>query len=156
MIETFVIDLLRRSVDPEARQQAGTFHVEYGRPFKVVAAVAWLVTLAITIICFLPSTKIEPGAIPFLIGLFFLLALYLHSEFFLVRLTYSDASVIVHTRWGSEHRVAWQDILSVGFSKPSQNYVVRLRNGKKFTFNYFMSGYQTLLEELEDRQSVRG
>lgn len=156
MIEAFVIDLLRRSVTPRARQQGGAFPVGYGRPFKTVAACAWLVTVAIAVVCFLPSTKIEPGAVPFLIGLFLLLALYLHSEFFFVRLTYSDANITVHTRWGSEHRVAWQDVVSVQFSKASQNYVVRLRNGKKFTFNYFMSGYQSLLDEIQQRADGRG
>lgn len=154
MIETAVIDLLRKTVVPLARQSEGTFFVEFGRPFKAVAVGAWLMTAAIAAICLLPSTGIEPGVGYGIVGGFFLLTLFLHSEFFFVRVTYNIAGVTVHSRWGGHRRIAWPEIESVAFSKASQNYVVKLRNGTKFTFSYFMSGYQSLLEAMRERGKV--
>jgi hypothetical protein len=141
-------------VVPRARQSEGAFLVEYGRSFKIVAGAAWLIAVAIAVICFLPSTGIEPRATYFIAGGFFVLALFLHSEFFFIRITYSIAGVKVNSRWGGHRRIAWPEIDSVSFSKTSQNYVVKLYSGEKFTFNYFMSGYQSLLEAMQERVEV--
>jgi hypothetical protein len=153
MLESGVINLLRKSVVPEARRSGGTFLVEYGRPLKAVALVAWILALAMTALCIDPAIKIEPQVVPIIVGGFFFLALFLHSEFFLVRITYNDACLYVHTRWGGQRRVAWQDIDSVHFSKLSQCFVVEQEGGRRFTFNYFMSGYQSLLAEIQERHS---
>lgn len=128
--------------------------VEYGRPFKLVAVAAWLLAVAIAVVCFLPSTRVEPQAIYFIAGGFFVLALFLHSEFFFIRITYSIAGVKVYSRWGGHRRIAWPEIESVSFSRASQNYVVKLCSGEKFTFNHFMSGYQSLLEAMQERVEV--
>ena len=154
MFETVVIDLLRKSVAPQARWLGSTFFVEYGRPFKTLAVAAWMLALVVTAICVHPSTNIKPQAIPFLVGGFFLLALFLHSEFFFVRITYNDAGINVHRRWGGQNRIEWRDIDAVHFSKPSQNFVVKEKNGQKFTFNCFMSGYQSLLDEIRGRSGL--
>jgi hypothetical protein len=154
MIETAVIELLRKTVVPLARQSEGTFFVEYGRPFKAVAVGAWLMLAATAAICFLPSTGIGPRTGYAIVGGVLLLTLFLHSEFFFVRITYNIASINVHSRWGGHRRTAWPEIESVGFSKASQNYVVKLHNGTKFTFSYFMSGYQSFLGELQARTNA--
>lgn len=154
MLEGFVIDQLRKSVAPRARQAGGVYHVEYGRPFKAVSVAAWLVLLVSFIICLDPSTKIEPLAVPVIIGMFLALALFLHSEFFFVRITYGDPGVNVYSRWGDHRRIAWGQIASVHFSKLSQNYVVQVRGEDPFTFNPFMSGYGSLLEELQKKGAV--
>ena len=154
MLEGFVIEQLRKSVAPRARQAGGTYHVEYGRPFKAVSVAAWLVLLASIMVCLHPSTKIEPLAVPVVIGMFLALALFLHSEFFLVSITYGDPGVNVYSRWGGHRGIAWGQIASVHFSKLGQNYVVEVRDGEPFTFNPFMSGYGSLLEELQKKGAV--
>jgi hypothetical protein len=151
MIEVAVIELLKKSVRPQARMSEGASFVEYGRPFKAVAAVTWILVLAIAIICFHPPNDIELEATIFIVGGFLVVALFVHSEFFLVRITYDGVGVIVYERWGNEKRIGWHEISSVHFSKPSQNYVVGLNNEQKFTFNYLMSGYQSLLANIEER-----
>ncbi len=151
MIETAVIDLLRKSVAPQARRLGSTFFVEYGRPFKAVAVAAWVIALVMTAICVRPSSNIQPQAIPFVVSGFFLLALFLHSEFFSVRITYNDAGINVQGRWGGQNRIAWHDLDSMHVSGPGRNFVVKQKNGQKFTFNYFMSGYQSLLAEIRGR-----
>jgi hypothetical protein len=95
MIESSVIELLRKSVVPQARESGGTYFVEYGRPFKATAIVAWLIAVAAIWLCYLPSTNIQPEAIPVIVGGFVLLAAFLHSEFFVVRITYSVGGVKV-------------------------------------------------------------
>ena len=154
MIETLVIDSLRKTVVPEARRWEGVFLVEYGGPFKAVAVVSWFVTLGIIVLCFHPSTTIEPQATAFIVGGFLLLALFLHSEFYFVRISYSTTGITVYSRWGGERKIAWKEINSVTFSKSGQNYLVKLTSGRQFTFNYFMSGYQSLLNEVQKRAGV--
>lgn len=154
MLESGVINLLRKSVVPQARRSGGTFFVEYGRPLKAVAVAAWILALAMVALCIDPPVKIEPQAVAVIVGGFFFLALFLHSEFFLVRITYNDTCLYVHTRWGGQRRVSWQDIDSLHFSRLSQNFVVEQKDGRKFTFNHFMSGYQSLLAEIQERAGV--
>ena len=154
MIEVGVMNLLRKSVVPQARRSGSTFFVEYGKPLKAVAVAAWILALAMATLCVDPRVKIESAAAAVIVGSFFFLALFLHSEFFLVRITYNDAFLYVHTRWGGQRRVGWHDIDSVHFSKLSQNFVVEQKGGSKFTFNYFMSGYQSLLAEIQGRAGV--
>ena len=154
MIETLVIDALRKAVVPEARRWEGAFLVEYGGPFKAVAVVSWLITLGIIVLCLHPSTAIEPEAAGLIIGGFLLLALFLHSEFYLVRISYSATGITVYSRWGGERRITWKEIISVTFSKSGQNYLVKLTDGRQFTFNYFMSGYQSLLDEFQKHAGV--
>jgi hypothetical protein len=151
MIEAGVIDLLKRSVEPHARRVGSAFVVEYGKPFKMVATAVWTLTLAISAIALHPSTNIEPLAISLIIGGFLTVALYLHTEFFMVRILFNEAGLAVHGRWGAPKRFAWQDVEAVCLSTLSQNYLVTCKNGRTFTFNYFMSGYVSLFEELQGR-----
>ncbi len=98
MIESLVLDWLKKSVAPQARESGGTFFVEYGRPFKAVAIGAWLVALMVGIFCFLPSTGVRSEVVLVIASGFFLLALFLHMEFFLVRITYGPAGVEVYSK----------------------------------------------------------
>lgn len=154
MIETSVIELLRKTVVRQARESGGTFFVEYGRPFKATAVVAWLIALAAIWIISLPSTRIQPEAIPVILGIFLLLAAFLHSEFFGIRITYSVAGVKVFSRWGGHQAYTWGELKSVDFLTPSQNYVVRVVGDRKFTFNYLMSGYESLRAEIQRRTAT--
>ena len=74
MIDSAVIELLRKSVVPQARESGGTFFVEYGRPFKTTAVVVWLIALAVAWLSYLPSTRIQPEAIPVIVDGFLVLA----------------------------------------------------------------------------------
>ena len=148
MIETLIMEWLKKSVVPQARESGGTFFVEYGRPFKAVSIAAWLIAVAVAILCALPSTSIAPQVVLVIPGGFFLLALFLHSEFFLARITYGVAGVDVYSKWGGQRSIAWHEIEGVQLSKASQDYVVQLNGGSTFKFSYFMSGHASLLEEM--------
>jgi hypothetical protein len=154
MIEATVIDLLKRSVEPRTRRVGSVFVVEHGRPFKMFTVAAWMLALAVTAIALHPSTDIEPQAIPMIIGGFLVLALFLHAEFLLVRITCNEVGLTVRRRWGDRKPIAWYDVSAVRLSSLSQNYVVTCKSGRKVTFNYFMSGYLSLLEEIQGRLGV--
>lgn len=124
MIETLIMEWLKKSVVPQARESGGTFFVEYGRPFKAVSIAAWLIAVAVAILCALPSTSIAPQVVLVIPGGFFLLALFLHSEFFLVRITYGVAGVDVYSKGGGQRSIAWHEIEGVqsGLRSPVERW----------------------------------
>lgn len=77
-----------------------------------------------------------------------MLALFLHSEFYRVRIAYDSVVITVYSRWGGSRTIYWHEIRSIAFSKFDQNYVVQLHHGKKFTFSYLMCGYGSFYTDL--------
>lgn len=153
MMVTLVLDLLRKFVVPSARESGGTFFVEYPWPFKVVAILSWLTALAIIGLILHPSTGVLPAFGEVIAFAFVGLAAFLHSEMFIARIAYGIGGIRVFSRWGGQKAFVWSEIKSVEFSAPGQIYIVRAAGEKQFTFRHFMSGYQSLLEEIRRRSA---
>ncbi|MFN0040998.1 MAG: hypothetical protein ACKVP2_15905 [Burkholderiales bacterium] len=125
--------------------------MEYPWSFKGAAIFAWLVALAIIGFILHPSTGVLPLFGGVIAVAFVALASFLHSEMFNARITYGIGGITVFSKWGGQQAFVWSEIKSVEYSAPGQIYIVRATGERQFTFNHFMSGYQSLLDEIRRR-----
>lgn len=141
---------LLRAARPVARQEGGKIVVEYGRTMKVAVIILWVGVVGI----FVAAAFARPGQrVPAYCaaGCFFLAALALHLESFYVSIRYDETGLHTASPWRRSRFIPWSAITSVGFSAGWQWYVLYTKGHGCVRLHLFLSGLQTLLEELENR-----
>lgn len=145
-----VTTLLFRSVCPAARQEAGKFVVAYGRNLKIVAAASWLLVVAL-FVCAAISRPSDRVAVFCVASAFFLLALYLHLEFFHVSIRFDDLGLYTTSPWRRNRFIPWSAVSTVRFSQLAQWYVLSTSRMGRVRLHLYLSGLQSLLTELDRR-----
>jgi hypothetical protein len=147
------LPLILRTVRANAETIEGRQVLRYARPLRILVGAFWacwlgLVALAI----FMPKREAGDGwiAASLVVG-FFLLVFVLHIEFFVVRVTFDESGVQTRSPWRRGRCVPWSDIIRVGFSPMAQWYTVQTREHGYIRLHLYLSGIESLLNELERR-----
>ncbi|HWB07306.1 MAG TPA: hypothetical protein VG796_30050 [Verrucomicrobiales bacterium] len=141
---------LLRAARPVARQEGAQTVVEYGRTMKVAVIILWLVVVGIAVAAAFarPGDRVTAYCVA---GGFFLAALALHLESFYVSIRYDQTGLHTASPWRRSRFIPWSAITVVEFSAGWQWYVLYTKGHGCVRLQLFLSGLQTLLEELEHR-----
>ena len=146
----FAVSYLLRSTKPVARKEGGVMIVEYGRTMKIFVVIGWLFSVVAAVLAVLASPSERSIAFS-VTAIFFLIVLYLHLEFFHVYIRYDDRGLHLSSPWRSNRFVPWSAITEARFSAACQWYVLATRGYGHIRLHLYLSGLQSLLEELSSR-----
>ena len=141
---------LLRSVRPDARQEGSLTVVEYGRPMKLFVLVFWLFVAGAAVAAAFASEHDRIIAFCTVAG-FFLLILSLHLEFFHVSIRYDTDGLHTSSPWRRNRFVPWSAITGIRFSSALQWYVLSTSGLGHVRLHLYLSGLQSLLNELASR-----
>ena len=141
---------LLRSVRPVARQEGSVTIVEYGRTMKVFVVVFWLFVAGATIAAAFASEHERVIAFCTVTG-FFLMVLSMHVECFHVSIRYDSDGLHTVSPWRRDRFVPWSAITGIRFSLVLQWYVLSTSGLGCVRLHLYLSGLQSLLEELARR-----
>jgi hypothetical protein len=85
------------------------------------------------------------------VGGLFLLVLWLHLEFFFVSVRFDETGLHTTSPWRRGRFIAWSSITGVRFSPLAQWYVLSTSQSGDVRLHLYLSGLQTLLDELARR-----
>ena len=145
---------LLRSVRPVARQEGGVSVVEYGRTMKLFVVVAWLFGAGGA-----AAAALTTDGVPERVNLlafctvtgFLLMVLSLHLEFFRVSIRYDSTGLHTSSPWRRNRFVPWSAITGARFSPILQWYVLSTSGLSYVRLHLYLSGLQSLLDELTTR-----
>ncbi len=141
---------LLRSIRPSARRDGSTMIVEYGRTMKVFAVVFWFFVAGASVATVFAPASDRMMAIC-VVGVFFLMILALHLEFFHVRICYDPGGLHLASPWRRSRFVPWSAITGARFSPVLQWYVLSTTKFGRIRLHLYLSGLQSLLDELLSR-----
>lgn len=141
---------LMRSVRRDARQVGAVTIVEYGRAMKVFVIVFWLFMVGLAVAAAFASERERLLAFCTVAG-FSLLVLTLHLEFFHVSIRYDKDGLHTSSPWRRNRFVPWSSITGVHFSSVAQWYVLSSSGLGCIRLHLYLSGLQSLLDELATR-----
>ncbi len=124
--------------------------VEYGRTIKIFVVVFWLFAAGVAIGAVFASASDRTLAIC-VAGTFFLLILTLHLEFFHVRIRYDSSGLHLKSPWRRSRFIPWSAITEARFSSALQWYVLSTTEFGHIRLHLYLSGLQSLLDELSSR-----
>ena len=133
---------LSRSRAMAAEREAGVLVLQYGRPWRVAAAIGAAVFVAIPALVLL-VVPVEPLRLRSLLGtivFFGILLIPACLETFGVRHRLRPDGLTIDSPWRRQRQVRWEDIEAVGWSPTWYSYVLCLRGGGKLRLFYGLSG----------------
>lgn len=141
---------LLHTVRPVARQEGGLAVVEYGKAMKFLVVIFWLFVVGASVAAaFAPSgDRIFAYS---MVAVFFLLVLPLHLEFFHVSVRFDVTGLHTASPWRRGRFIPWSSITGVRFSPLAQWYVLSTSQLGHIRLHLYLSGLQTLLDELARR-----
>ena len=139
-----------RNTRPSARQDGQTMVVEYDRTKKVFVIVFWVFTAFGSLAAVFAPPSERAMAIG-IVSIFFLLVLSLHLEFFYIRIRYDSEGLHLASPWRRHRFVPWSAITEARFSRALQWYVVSTTDCGSIHLHVYLSGLQSLLDELSSR-----
>ena len=150
-----VLSLLLRTVSKQARRTATGFVVQYGLPFKILAVVSALMTVAFGCIYFVVKPE-SRTAVLFLVVLFaVVITLPLFLMVFFTRVEARDGCMIMRSPWRRMRRIPFDDVESVQFSKSRQRHEIRMRQHGKVYLHVYLSGIPELLDALNSKAGIK-
>ena len=124
--------------------------VEYGRTMKVFTVVFWLFLVGLGLAAaFAPPP--ERFIAVSVVACFFLAVLSLHLEFFHVVIRYDAAGLHLTSPWRRNRFVPWSAITGARFSPALQWYVLHTTGYGDIRLHLYLSGLQSLRDELATR-----
>jgi hypothetical protein len=141
---------LLRNVRPVARQEGGMAVVEYGRLMKVMVVIFWLFAVG----AFIAAAFARQGdrVVAYCVaGSFFAAVLFLHLEFFHVTICFDEAGLHTTPPLRRGRFFPWSAITGIRFSPIAQWYVVSTSDLGRIRLHLYLSGLQSLLDELARR-----
>lgn len=141
---------IARSVQQRAEFDRGQSVVRYSPGIRALSVVGWLGAIALTAIAIL-----EPN-FPwwcriYLAASAFFIAAVLNTELKHACVLYDAMGVHVISPWRGDRMIAWSDFRRAYHSSWNDGYVLESNEHGKLVLHRYMSGVESLLHELADR-----
>jgi hypothetical protein len=150
VVAAIALSLVVRTVRPGAMEVNGQRVLAYGRPIKALAIVFWLCWVGFFVAAIFAPAEDRVVAAVVVLG-FLLLALSLHLEFFGVRVVFDASGIRARSPWRPTRMIPWSAVTHVWYSPVLRWYVVETASLGCLRLHDFLSGTDTLLNELERR-----
>jgi len=144
----FVTSQLMLAARREARREGATSVLEYGRPIRLLIVVLWLFVAVGGGLALFAAPE-DRWIAACVVGGFFLMVLVLHLEFFRVRIAYDKEGIGTRSPWRFKRSIPWEEITGVRFSNLALAYVISTQHCGRVTIHLYLSGVQSLLDELK-------
>jgi Bacterial PH domain len=147
----FVLTYLIRSARTSARKDGNAMVVEYGRTMKIFTIVFWLFVVVGVAAAYASASASAPLVATCVIGGFFFMVLVFHLEVFHVVIRYDADGLHLTSPWRRSRFIPWSAITGARFSSAYQWYVLSTTEHGFIRLHLFLSGLQSLLDELATR-----
>lgn len=146
-VAALIVVLLARSTRPESKQQHGRYHVEYGRGYRLFAAVAFPLSAFVTYAALQASP--DQIALALVIAVvFWFVTLYLAYEFFFVHLSYDDQFITHQTPLAGRRQIPWAAVKGVTYSPLTQAFTVATDGYGNISVSPMADGSQAFVERV--------
>lgn len=141
---------IARSIEGRARVESGQAVVQYGPGIRALAYVGWIVAVAFTLIALLEPLFPWWARVYISLSAFFIAAV-LHAEFHHALVRYDMLGMHFISPWRGDRLLAWDDVRRVAYDSFNDVYKIESATQGKFKLHKYMSGIESLIEELAER-----
>jgi hypothetical protein len=147
LVAAGVVYLLSKAVRREAAQRDGRQSVEYGRGYRLLAAVAFPLSAFVTF----AALQASPDQIILALiiaSLFWIGTLYLTYEFFFVNLSYDDLFIYHQTPLRGKRQIPWDAVTDVHYSAFTHAFTVTTDGYGNISVSPMADGSQAFIERV--------
>jgi phosphate/sulfate permease len=147
LVAALVVYLLSRTARQESREEHGRHWVEYGKGYRLFAAMAFPFSAFVTY----AALQASPDQIILALviaALFWVGTLYLAYEFFFVYLSYDDQYIYHQTPLRGRRQIPWEVVTGISYSAFTQAFTMTTNGYGNLSVSPMANGSQAFVERV--------